>query len=178
MEPSWELRQLLCFDDNCPLSHFRGQNGQNAKLVILWAPFSPLKGYEMAQTDWLASKTLSHSVPGCVTLISCASAHWGTFTALREPPKGASMTFGVPEMDILAVFSSWVLWYVLKQCCMSRAFRCDALDTPHDHIPLKKYFNWKNGPILAQNGLLGPIGGARGSEKGCRHPSNLPTLVF
>ena len=35
---------------------------------------------------------------------------------------------------LLAVFSSWVVWYGLKQYCSCRAFHCNSLDTPHGYI--------------------------------------------
>ena len=58
--------------------------------------------------------------------------------------KGASMTFGMPKIDVLDVFSSWVVWYVLNQCHMSRVFCYNALNTQHDHIPPNKTRATKN----------------------------------
>ncbi len=39
-----------------------------------------------------------------------------------------------PEKRFLAIFSCWMVLYGPKQCCMIRAYRCAALDTPLAYI--------------------------------------------
>ena len=66
-------------------------------------------------------------------------------------------------MDILALLCSWVALEGLTQPRMSSAFRCDALDTPHDYITTKK-IRTKTGDLQRaqkdrfelKRGLLGP----------------------
>jgi len=42
-----------------------------------------------------------------------------------------------PEKRFLAIFSCWMVLYGPKQCCMIRAYRCAALDTPLAYIRKK-----------------------------------------
>ncbi len=42
-----------------------------------------------------------------------------------------------PEKRFLAIFSCWMVLYEPKQCCMIRAYRCTALDTPLAYIRKK-----------------------------------------
>ncbi len=51
-----------------------------------------------------------------------------------------------PEKRFLAIFSCWMVLHGPKQCCMIRAYRCAALDTP--------LAPW--GPKRAKKALLGP----------------------
>ena len=65
---------------------------------------------------------------------------------LSRIPKRAFMAFEGLEIDILAVFSSWVVWYGLKQYCSCRAFRCNSLDTPHGYICIEIFFAQNRAP--------------------------------
>ena len=42
-----------------------------------------------------------------------------------------------PRKKVLAIFSCWMVLYGPKQCCMIRAYRCAALDTPLAYIRKK-----------------------------------------
>ena len=42
-----------------------------------------------------------------------------------------------PRKRFLAIFSCWIVLYGPKQCCMIRAYRCAALDTPLAYIRKK-----------------------------------------
>ncbi len=42
-----------------------------------------------------------------------------------------------PEQRFLAIFSCWMVLYGPKQCCIIRAYRCAALDTPLAYIRKK-----------------------------------------
>ena len=42
-----------------------------------------------------------------------------------------------PEKRFLAIFTCWMVLYGPKQCCMIRAYRCAALDTPLAYIRKK-----------------------------------------
>ena len=42
-----------------------------------------------------------------------------------------------PEKRFLAIFSCWMVLYGPKQCCMIRAYRCAALDTPLAYVRKK-----------------------------------------
>ena len=42
-----------------------------------------------------------------------------------------------PRKRFLAIFSCWMVLYGPKQCCMIRAYRCAALDTPLAYIRKK-----------------------------------------
>ena len=55
----------------------------------------------------------------------------------------------------LAIFSCWMVLYGPKQCCMIRAYRCAALDTPLAYIRKK---NWPQAPWGPKKGQKGPFG--------------------
>ena len=74
-----------------------------------------------------------------------------------------------PEKRFLAIFSCWMVLYGPKQCCMIRAYRCAALDTPLAYIRKKIDLRppgpqapgavfWPPGRILAQESVfaIGP----------------------
>ena len=60
-----------------------------------------------------------------------------------------------PEKRFLAIFSCWMVLYGPKQCCMIRAYRCAALDTPLAYIR-KKIDPRPPGP---QKRAIWPLGG-------------------
>ena len=45
-----------------------------------------------------------------------------------------------PRKRFLAIFSCWMVLYGPKQCCMIRAYRCAALDTPLAYIRKKIHY--------------------------------------
>ena len=59
-----------------------------------------------------------------------------------------------PEKRFLAIFSCWMVLYGPKQCCMIRAYRCAALDTPLTYIRKKK----TPGPLGPKKGPYGRSG--------------------
>ena len=68
---------------------------------ISYCTFGPLRNFGMPQTDWLASKTLPHNVPGWATWKSFTLAFSLTFTVLLRPPKRTRFTLERPL---------WTLW--------------------------------------------------------------------
>merc|ERR1712020_866681 len=60
-----------------------------------------------------------------------------------------------PKHRFLTIFSCWMVLYEPKQCCMIRAYRCAALDTPLAYIRKK-----------LTPGPLGPKKGSYGRSAG------------
>ena len=61
-----------------------------------------------------------------------------------------------PEKRFLAIFSCWMVLYGPKQCCMIRAYRCAALDTPLAYIWKKIDPRPPGAQKRAKKALLGP----------------------
>ena len=61
-----------------------------------------------------------------------------------------------PEKRFLAIFSCWMVLYGPKQCCMIRAYRCAALDTPLAYIRKKIDPRPPGAQKRAKKALLGP----------------------
>ena len=62
-----------------------------------------------------------------------------------------------PRKKVLAIFSCWMVLYGPKQCCMIRAYRCAALDTPLAYIRKKL----TQGPLGPKKGPKRPFWGHR-----------------
>merc|ERR1712074_369357 len=66
-----------------------------------------------------------------------------------------------PRKRLLAIFSCWMVLYGPKQCCMIRAYRCAALDTPLAYIRKKidpqAPTRWPFGPSAGRFPATGPI---------------------
>ena len=60
-----------------------------------------------------------------------------------------------PRKKVLAIFSCWMVLYGPKQCCMIRAYRCAALDTPLAYIRKKL----TPGPLGPKKGPYGRSAG-------------------
>ena len=61
-----------------------------------------------------------------------------------------------PRKKVLAIFSCWMVLYGPKQCCMIRAYRCAALDTPLAYIRKKIDPRPPGAQKRAKKALLGP----------------------
>merc|ERR1711862_263322 len=61
-----------------------------------------------------------------------------------------------PRKRVLAIFSCWMVLYGPKQCCMIRAYRCAALDTPLAYIQKKIDPRPPGAQKRAKKALLGP----------------------
>ena len=68
----------------------------------------------------------------------------------------------------LAIFSCWMVLYGPKQCCMIRAYRCAALDTPLAYI--RKKIDPR--PPGAQKRAIWPLGGLFSGHRAGFWPEN------
>ena len=66
-----------------------------------------------------------------------------------------------PRKKVLAIFSCWMVLYGPKQCCMIRAYRCAALDTPLAYIRKKIDPRPPGAQKRAKKALLGPKKGPK-----------------
>merc|ERR1712020_334847 len=74
-----------------------------------------------------------------------------------------------PRKRFLAIFSCWMVLYAPKQCCMIRAYRCAALDTPLSYI--RKKIDPR--PPGAQKRAIWPLGGPFSGHWAGFWPKNL-----
>ena len=73
-----------------------------------------------------------------------------------------------PGKKVFAIFSCWMVLYGPKQCCMIRAYRCAALDTPLAYI--RKKINPR--PPGAQKRAKWPLGGPFSGHRLAFWPKN------